>query len=192
MQEMGIIESNDKIANCAEEFFSHFLQESLIIEKHAAVGTRAFCNAKQFSIIVSLTINNYWGLSFFYMFQGTIFWFLMNKKYVLIFFSGGPPTRFCFEQQRGIFPMKVVRGSHKHFGVPCRFWDKLMFRCDSIVAFYRSLHSSFLICTNSPGDIYLGPSMMILVIWKDGMQFVTSLNQESVASFYSWWQDWSF
>ena len=49
-----------------------------------------------------------------------------------------------------------------------------MFGCDSIVALYRSLHSSFLICTNSPGDIYLGPGMMISVIWKDGMQFVTS------------------
>ena len=36
MQERGIIEYNEEFANCANEFFPHFWQEYLIIEKPAA------------------------------------------------------------------------------------------------------------------------------------------------------------
>ena len=56
MQERGIIESNYKIAKCPEELFPIFFREKLFIEKPAAVGTRACCNAKKVSIIVSVTI----------------------------------------------------------------------------------------------------------------------------------------
>lgn len=87
----------------------------------------------------------------------------------------GSPTRFHFGATEGYcFLWTLYKHLINMLGFLAGFEINSCLGATQLWLFYRSLHSSFLNCTNLPGDTWDPVCWYQWYLWKDGMQFVTS------------------